>query len=55
MYGDDDTVFFLDAAKEVVKDLDPQQPYFLTGVTPSTPDNLGCIGQLMVETVSCSS
>lgn len=30
-YGDDDTVFFLDAAMEVVKDLDPELPYFLTG------------------------
>ena len=30
-YSDDDTVFFLDAAKNVVKGLDPDMPYFLTG------------------------
>jgi hypothetical protein len=31
-YTDDDTMFFLDAAINVVKDLDPDTPYFLTGV-----------------------
>ncbi len=30
-YTDDDTMFFLDAAVNVVKDLDPDMPYFLTG------------------------
>ena len=30
--GDDDTIFFVDAAMELVKDLDPEMPYFLTGV-----------------------
>ncbi len=30
-YGDDDTVFFLKGAMNVVKDLDPNMPYFLTG------------------------
>lgn len=30
-YGDDDTVFFLEGAMNVVKDLDPNMPYFLTG------------------------
>ena len=30
-YTDDDTMFFLDAAINVVKDLDPDMPYFLTG------------------------
>ncbi|EIE25857.1 hypothetical protein COCSUDRAFT_46409 [Coccomyxa subellipsoidea C-169] len=29
-YGDDDTVFFLEGAMNVVKDLDPNMPYFLT-------------------------
>ena len=31
-YTDDDTMFFLDAAINIVKDLDPNMPYFLTGV-----------------------
>lgn len=31
-YGDDDTLFFLPAAKHIVKDLDPEIPYFLTGL-----------------------
>ena len=30
-YSDDDTVFFLDNAMNVVKGLDPDMPYFLTG------------------------
>ncbi len=30
-YSDDDTVFSLDAAKNIVKGLDPDTPYFLTG------------------------
>ena len=29
--GDDDTILFLDAAMKLVKDLDPEMPYFLTG------------------------
>lgn len=37
-YGDDDTVFFVDAAIEVVKHLDPSQPYFLTGLLSPSPD-----------------
>ena len=31
--GDDDTIFFVDAAMELVKDLDPDMPYFLTGMS----------------------
>ncbi len=31
-YGDDDTVFFLEGAMNVVKYLDPNMPYFLTGL-----------------------
>ena len=30
--GDDDTIFFVDAAMDLVKDLDPEMPYFLTGM-----------------------
>ena len=30
-YGDDDTLFFLNAAKHLVRDLDASKPYFLTG------------------------
>ncbi len=37
MYGDDDTFFFLDAVLEVVKGLDPNMPYFLTGQYPAHP------------------
>ena len=42
LYGDDDTVFFIDAALEVVKagSLDPHQPYFLTGWSPNSGTNL---------------
>lgn len=29
--GDDDTLFFVDAAMDLVKDLDPEMPYFLSG------------------------
>ena len=29
--GDDDTILFLDSAMNLVKDLDPEMPYFLTG------------------------
>ena len=31
LYGDDDTFFFVDAAMNIVKGLDPDMPYFLTG------------------------
>ena len=30
-YGDDDTVFFVEPAMNVVRTLDPDLPYFLTG------------------------
>ncbi|KAK9807637.1 hypothetical protein WJX72_005062 [[Myrmecia] bisecta] len=30
LYGDDDTIFFLDAVLKLVKGLDPNTPYFLT-------------------------
>ena len=33
--GDDDTIFFVDAAMDLVKDLDPEMPYFLTGMIES--------------------
>ena len=45
LYGDDDTLFFMDAVANVVKNLDPNVPYFLTGkvgpepsLTPDLPD-----------------
>lgn len=31
LYGDDDTVFFLEGVEDVVKDLDPNMPYVITG------------------------
>jgi hypothetical protein len=33
-YGDDDTLFFLDAAASMLQHLDPSLPYFLTGRAP---------------------
>lgn len=33
-YGDDDTVFLVEAAIQVVRTLDPDLPYFLTGGAP---------------------
>ena len=32
MYGDDDTFFFIDAVLKTVEKLDPEMPYFLTGI-----------------------
>ena len=29
--GDDDTLFMVDAAREITRNLDPEQPIFLTG------------------------
>lgn len=44
LYGDDDTLFFMDAVANVVKNLDHNVPYFLTGkggpkpsLTPNLP------------------
>ena len=34
-YGDDDTLFFLDAAASMLQHLDPDLPYFITGPTSS--------------------
>ena len=31
LYGDDDTVWFIDSVLELVSDLDPEMPYFISG------------------------
>ncbi len=31
LYGDDDTIFFMDSLMEMVKDFDHNMPYFITG------------------------
>ena len=32
LYGDDDTVFFIDSVSELLQDFDPSLPYFITGM-----------------------
>ena len=32
LYGDDDTMFFVEGVQDLVKDLDPDLPYFVTGI-----------------------
>ncbi|RYE14438.1 MAG: hypothetical protein EOP45_19635, partial [Sphingobacteriaceae bacterium] len=31
LYGDDDTMFFAEGIQNLVKDIDPNMPYFITG------------------------
>ena len=31
LYGDDDTLWFVDGVLDLVKDLDPGMPYFISG------------------------
>ena len=31
LYGDDDTVWFMDGVLDVLSDLDPDTPYFISG------------------------
>lgn len=45
LYGDDDTFFFMDAVASVVKDLDPEMPYFLSGLHSNSLPNLDIKGQ----------
>lgn len=40
--GDDDTLFMVDAAREVAKTLDPEMPIFLTGTHSSWDHDLQC-------------
>ena len=32
LYGDDDTLFFIDSVTELLQDFDPSLPYFITGM-----------------------
>ena len=32
LYGDDDTLFFPEVAAKVLQNLDPDMPYFITGI-----------------------
>ena len=32
LYGDDDTLFFIDSISELLQDFDPSLPYFITGI-----------------------
>ncbi len=37
LYGDDDTVWFLEGVMSMLEDLDPDMPYFITGKHASQP------------------
>lgn len=37
LYGDDDTIFFVEGVQNLVKDIDPNLPYFITGKLSSCP------------------
>ncbi len=32
LYGDDDTLFFLDGILDLLQDFDPEIPYFISGM-----------------------
>lgn len=32
LYGDDDTLFFIDSVSELLQDFDPSLPYFISGM-----------------------
>ena len=32
LYGDDDTLFFIDSVSELLQDFDPSLPYMITGM-----------------------
>jgi hypothetical protein len=32
LYGDDDTLFFIDSVSELLQDFDPSLPYVITGM-----------------------
>ena len=34
LFGDDDTVFFIDNIADFLSDFDPQIPYFISGAQP---------------------
>ncbi len=37
LYGDDDTLFFIDSVSELLQDFDPSLPYVITGMGPQIP------------------
>ena len=41
LYGDDDTVWFMDGVLDMLADLDPDTPYFISGAASSP-----CLGSL---------
>ena len=32
LYGDDDTLYFVDSVSDLLQDFDPSLPYFITGM-----------------------
>jgi hypothetical protein len=38
LYGDDDTVWFMDGVLKFLEDLDPDMPYFISGAPPRKTD-----------------
>ncbi len=36
LYGDDDTLWFVGGVLDLLKDLDPEMPYVITGGSPLT-------------------
>lgn len=39
LYGDDDTVWFMDGVLKFLEDLDPDMPYFISGAPPTQSNN----------------
>ncbi len=37
LYGDDDTLFFIDSVSELLQDFDPSLPYVITGMGQQIP------------------
>lgn len=37
LYGDDDTLFFIDSVSELLQDFDPSLPYVITGMGRQKP------------------
>ena len=37
LYGDDDTLFFIDSVSELLQDFDPSLPYVITGMGQKIP------------------
>ncbi len=49
LYGDDDTMFFVEGVLDLVKDLDPDMPYFVTGTDASLSRIDACQRQPPIE------